>query len=143
MYIFISKSSDKIKPFTTMLRRDAKFEWTPDCAKAFREIKEFLAIAPTLSVLEVGETVYVYLATSEDAISFVLVRKIEGKQNPVHYVSRTLSGEEVRYTKIERYILSLVHCSRKLRHFFYAHPVTVVSNVHINLILKNVTAWDI
>lgn len=56
-----------------MLKGEAKFEWTLECAKAFHEIKEYISTTPTLSVPEACETVYVYLAILEVAISSVLV----------------------------------------------------------------------
>lgn len=113
LHRFISRSLDKIKPFTTMLKGTAKFEWTAECEDAFRKIKEYLT-SPTLSIPKFGEIVFVCLATSDTTISSVL-REINKTRSLVHYISRTLADVEVRYTIIEKYILSSVHCSRKLR----------------------------
>lgn len=71
-----------------MLKREKKFEWTPECEETFREIKEYLTLPPTLSVPESDEIVFVYLATSDTVISSVLVRDIGRTKNPIFYISR-------------------------------------------------------
>lgn len=42
LHHFISKPSDKIKPFIVMLKGIRMFEWTSECEKAFRKIKVYL-----------------------------------------------------------------------------------------------------
>ena len=42
------------------------------------------------------------LAASEEAISSMLAVEREGKQVPVHFVSRALQGPEVNYLALEK-----------------------------------------
>ena len=122
---FISKSTDRCLPFFNLLRGGKKFEWTEECELAFQELKKHLTEPPILSKTIMGETLYLYLATTEHAISAVLVREDQKVQKPVYYVSKRLLGTESRYPLMEKFALSLIHSSRKLRPYFQAHFIHV------------------
>ena len=58
----------------------------------------------------------------------MLIRE-EGKvQKPVYYTSRALRGSEGQYLMIEKLAFALVTASRKLRHYFQAHVINVLTN---------------
>ena len=76
---FISKSTDKCVPFFNLLQGNKKFEWTKECEAAFKAIKKHMSTPPILSQPEAGESLILYIATIEHAISSVLVRE-EGRQ---------------------------------------------------------------
>ena len=75
-----------------------------------------------------GEELYLYLAVSLYAMSSALIRE-EGKVlKPVYYTSRALRGVEGRYPKMEKLAFALVTASRKLRHYFQAHIINVLTD---------------
>ncbi|XP_027166642.1 uncharacterized protein LOC113766677 [Coffea eugenioides] len=133
---FLSKSAVRGSPFFKALRRGPQFEWTPECQKAFSELKGHIAQLPALTSPAQEETLLIYLAAWEEADSAVLVREDGKVQRPVYYVSRALQGAEPRYTMIERYVLALVHAARKLRSYFQAHPVVVMTDQPLKQILS-------
>ena len=49
-------------------------------------------------------------------------------QVSVYYVSKRLLDVESRYPELERLALALITSTRKLRHYFLAHPVVVLTN---------------
>ena len=49
-------------------------------------------------------------------------------QRPVYYISEVLSEIKMRYPQIQKLLYAVVLVRRKLRHYFKAHPVTVVSS---------------
>lgn len=81
---FISKSTDKCLHFFNLLRGNKKFEWTEECETAFQAIKKHLSQPPILSKPKAGESLILYLATTEHAISSVLVREDGRRQKPVY-----------------------------------------------------------
>ncbi|GJV05186.1 reverse transcriptase domain-containing protein [Tanacetum coccineum] len=83
------------------------------------------------------ETLYAYLAVSTEAISIVLLTDRKGRQCPVQYVSRTLNEAEINYAPMEKLALSLVHMTRRLRRYFEAHLVKVITDQPIKSILNN------
>ncbi|KAL0427342.1 UNVERIFIED_CONTAM: hypothetical protein Slati_2909000 [Sesamum latifolium] len=94
---FISKSADKNLPFFKMLRKAKDFQRTSKCGQTLNDLKQYLTIPELLANPKVGETLYLYLAVSDDAVSSVLVREEVGQHKPVYYVRRMLQGTEKKY----------------------------------------------
>ncbi|CAA0841443.1 Unknown protein, partial [Striga hermonthica] len=132
---FISKSTDKCKPFFEAIKKNKKFEWTDECQHALDNIKESLVRPPVLQKPNPGEMLYLYLGVTPTAISAVLVREENLNQHPIYYTSKALHEAEVRYPQIEKLIFALVTASRKLRPYFLEHRVTVLSAYPIRQIL--------
>ncbi|GJR92584.1 reverse transcriptase domain-containing protein [Tanacetum coccineum] len=91
---------------------------------------------PALTTPLPKETLFIYLATSKKAVSEVLVVVRKGERYPVHYVSRMLHDAERNYASLEKMALTLRHVSRRLRRYFEAHPITVITNRPIKQILS-------
>nr|GEX53770.1 reverse transcriptase domain-containing protein [Tanacetum cinerariifolium] len=77
------------------------------------------------------------LAVSEEAVSAVLLTDKKGRQCHVQYVSRKLNENERNYAPMEKLTLSLIHVTRRLRRYFEAHPVKVITEQPIRNILNN------
>ena len=71
---FISKFSDRCRPFYQFLKKWKGFQWDDKCEKAFQNLKEYLVQAPMLSAPEPREELFMYLSVSEHAVSAVLLR---------------------------------------------------------------------
>ena len=110
---FISKFSDRCRPFYQLLKKWKGFRWDDKCEKAFQDLKEYLMQAPILTALEPGEELFMYLSVSNHAVSAVLLRDW-GVQQPMYYISKTLVDTETRYLSLEKLVLALVHAAKKL-----------------------------
>lgn len=75
-----------------------------------------------------GEQLIVYLAVSTYSICVVLVQEKDRIHHPVYYVSKKLLDLETRYPNMEKLALALIVMSRKLRSYFHAHPILVLTN---------------
>ncbi|KAL0294303.1 UNVERIFIED_CONTAM: hypothetical protein Sradi_6893500 [Sesamum radiatum] len=73
----------------------------------FRRAQEYLAGLPLLVKPIQGDTLYIYLSTASQAVSYVPIREEEEKQMPIYYVNKMLNGEEGRYTPIEKMAFAL------------------------------------
>ncbi|KAL0439207.1 UNVERIFIED_CONTAM: Retrovirus-related Pol polyprotein from transposon [Sesamum latifolium] len=69
---FISKSAKKNLPFFKTLRKARTFEWDASCQRAFKELKK-PSRAPLLVKPSLGDTLYLYLSVTPQAVSSVLV----------------------------------------------------------------------
>ncbi|XP_019246477.1 PREDICTED: uncharacterized protein LOC109226132 [Nicotiana attenuata] len=132
---FISRSSDKSHHFFALLKRKNNFEWTSECQHALEELKRYLSSPPLLRTPEEGETLYLYLAVSEIAVSGVLVREEQGMQFPIYYVSRTLGDAKTWYPHLEKLALALISASRKLKPYFLCHRICVLTTYPLRSIL--------
>ncbi|KAA3467173.1 gag-pol polyprotein [Gossypium australe] len=84
---FISRMPDKCLPFFGALR--TSFSWIEECQAAFEELKLYLTSPLLLKSPQVGETLCLYLATSEETVSAVLVRVEDVRKFPVYYINKT------------------------------------------------------
>ena len=73
-------------------------------------------------------------------VSSALIRE-EGKvQKLVYYTSRALRGAERRYPLMEKLAFSLITTSRKLRHYFQAHIIVVMTDHPLKKSMNKVEA---
>ncbi|RVX06118.1 Retrovirus-related Pol polyprotein from transposon 17.6 [Vitis vinifera] len=133
---FIARFTDELRPFFLAIRKAGTQGWTDNCQNALERIKHCLMHPPILSSPIPKEKLYMYLAVSEWAISAVLFRCPSPKeQKPVYYVSRALADVETRYSKMELTALALRSAAQKLRPYFQAHPVIVLTDQPLRSIL--------
>lgn len=135
---FISRATDKCLPFFKTLRQ--AFAWTDECEAAFQELKRYLSNPPLLSPSKEGENLYLYLVVSDTAVSGALIREEDGKQLPVYYISQAFQGAESRYPQIEKITFALIVASRKLRQYFQAHPILVMTDQPIKKSMSKLEA---
>ncbi|GKE18917.1 reverse transcriptase domain-containing protein [Tanacetum coccineum] len=74
------------------------------------------------------EELIMYLSASYGAISAVLMTERDTVQTPVYFVSRALQAPELNYTLVEKLVLALVCAAKRLRRYFQAHPIVVITN---------------
>ncbi|GJW29333.1 reverse transcriptase domain-containing protein [Tanacetum coccineum] len=142
---FLSCFAKKSLPFFETLKDITKenkneYRWTESAEKAFQEMKQCIVGLPLLATPVKEETLYVYLAAATEAMSAVLLTERKGKQCSIHYVSRTLNEAEINYAPKEKLDLSLLHVSRRLRRYFEAHPIKVITEQPLKQILNKAQA---
>ena len=71
------------------------------------------------------------------AQSSEVVQKKKMMQHPVYFVSSLLQGARLRYSGVQKLLFGLPMASRKLRHYFQAHEITVVTRLPLQRILHN------
>ena len=84
-----------------------------------------------LSLSKEGEDLFLYLAVSLMTVSAALIREENRLQLPVYYVSQAFQGAEARYPHIEKITFALIMASRKLRLYFQANPIIVMTDQSI------------
>ena len=123
---FVLRAMDKCLPFFRTLKKS--FEWMAECQQAFEDLKAYLSSPPLLSPSQPGEELFLYLAVSPAALSTALVREEDKVQKPMYYASWALRGAEERYSSIKKLAFALVTVARKLKPYFQAHMVIVLTN---------------
>ncbi|XP_077214758.1 uncharacterized protein LOC143849580 [Tasmannia lanceolata] len=105
------------------------------CQAAFEELKQYLSSPPLLSKPEPGEELILYLSAGHLAVAAVLIREEYHQQKPIYYVSKVLHDAETRYQRVEKLVYALVMAARKLRPYFQAHTIKVLTGQPLRQIL--------
>jgi len=140
---FISCLGEKGLPLYRLLRKYECFSWTPEAQEALDKLKVLLTSALILTPPVDGEPLYLYVAATTQVISAAIVveRQEEGHalpiQRPVYFISDVLSETKTQYPQIQKLLYAVILARRKLRHYFEAHPVTVVSSFPLGEIVHN------
>ncbi|GJU53964.1 reverse transcriptase domain-containing protein [Tanacetum coccineum] len=136
---FLAKSAEKSLPFFKTLKNCTKksdFHWTAEAEDAFKQMKQLIAELPMLTAPMEKEKLIVYLVAAKEMVSAVLMTEREAKQMPIYFVSRVLRGLEINYTSMEKLVLALVHASKRLKRYFQAHPIIVITDQPIQHVLS-------
>ena len=140
---FISRLGEKAIPLYQMLKKMDDFVWSDAADKVFEDLKWQLAEPPVLAALIDKEPLLLYVAANARAVSVAIVmeRKEAGKehpvQRPVYYVSEVLIESKQRYPHWQKLVYGVFMASRKLKHYFQGHPITVVSSAPLGDIIQN------
>lgn len=75
-----------------------------------------------------GEVLFLYLAVAEEAMSVVLIRETGGGKILIYFISKALVRAETRYQKIEKVAILVVVVSPKLKRYFLANSIVVLTD---------------
>ncbi|GJT83764.1 reverse transcriptase domain-containing protein [Tanacetum coccineum] len=109
---------------------------TPEAEQALKQLKQYLVKLPMLVAPKPKEELIMYLSASYGAISAVLMTERDTVQTPVYFASRALQAPELSYTPKEKLVLALVCVAKRLRRYFQAHPIVVITNHPIKQVIS-------
>jgi hypothetical protein len=64
-----------VKPITSLLKNDTKFNWSSRCNEAFEQLKVLLTTAPVLAKPDIEKPFDVYCDTSDSGLGCVLMQE--------------------------------------------------------------------
>ncbi|GJT91004.1 reverse transcriptase domain-containing protein [Tanacetum coccineum] len=127
-----AKSTERSLPFFKTLKgclNKKDFQWSTEAETAFQELKSHLQSLPALTIPRPKETLVLYLATATEAVSAVLFTDKGNVQRPIYFMSKKST------TLVSKKWLALVHAARRLRRYFQAHTVCVLTDQPIKQVL--------
>ena len=81
---------------------------------------------------DAGDMLYLYLEVSKVSVSETLFKEDENrKQRPIFFIRKSLSEVETRYTRLEQVALALRVAAKRLRPYFQAHPIVLLTNLSL------------
>ncbi|GJZ78810.1 reverse transcriptase domain-containing protein [Tanacetum coccineum] len=111
---FIKDFSMISKPMTQLLMKDAKFDFSDDCKKAFNILKEKLTTMPIIISTDWNVPFELICDASDFAVGAVLGQRIDRKFKLIYYASKTLNDAQEHYTTTEKELLAVVFSFDKL-----------------------------
>jgi hypothetical protein len=64
-------------------------------------------------------------------------RRARTVQRPVYYISEVLHEAKTRYLKLHKLLYAVLITTRKLRHYFQDHRISVVTSYPLRAVLRN------
>jgi hypothetical protein len=110
---FIPDFSKIVKPITSLLKNDTKFNWSSRCNEAFEQLKVLLTTAPVLAQPDIENPFDVYCDASGSGLGFVLMQ--EGRV--IAYASRQLRRHEEHHPIHDLELAVVVHALKIWRHY--------------------------
>jgi hypothetical protein len=110
---FIPDFSRLVKPITSLLKNDTKFNWSLECNEAFEKLKVLLTTAPVLAQSDIEKPFDVYCDASGSGLGCVLMQ--EGRV--IVYASRQLRRHEEHYPTHDLELATVVHALKIWHHY--------------------------
>ncbi|XP_073360792.1 uncharacterized protein [Aegilops tauschii subsp. strangulata] len=126
-----------------MKKKTDNFVWSDAANQAFEDLKKQLVEPPVLAAPINKEPLLLYVAANNKAVSVAVVVECKeaGKeylvQRPAYYVSEVLAESKQRYPHWQKLVFGVFMASRKLKHYFLGHPITIVSSAPLGYIIQN------
>ncbi|GJQ89206.1 reverse transcriptase domain-containing protein [Tanacetum coccineum] len=109
-------------PYPTNVKvKEAKFDFSDDCKKAFNILKEKLTTAPIIISPDWNVPFELMCDASDFTVGAVLGQRIDGKFKPIYYASKTLNNAQEHYTTTKKELLVVVFSFNKF------HPYLILS----------------
>ena len=125
---FIKDFSTISKPMCNLLAKDAPFEWTESCQKAFDKIKNMLTSAPIMQPPDWTLPFEIMCDASDYAIGAVLGQRKDKKPYVIYYASKSLNSAQMNYSTTEKELLAVVFALDKFRSYLVGSPIVVFSD---------------
>jgi hypothetical protein len=113
-----------VKPITSLLKNDTKFDWSSKCNEDFEQLKVLLTTTLVLSQPNIEKPFDVYYDASGSGLRCVLMQ--EGRV--IAYASRQLRRHEEHYPTHDLELAAVVHVLKIWRHYLMGNIFHIYTN---------------
>ena len=124
---YIEKFADIAAPLHNLTKKDVLFSRSPECNKAFAELKNKLTQAPILAFPQFTADAAPFLLQT-DASAIGLGAVLEQGGRVIAYASRALNQSEKQYSTIQKECLAAVYAMKQFCHYLLGRPFQLMTD---------------
>jgi hypothetical protein len=137
--VFVPQVSTTANPLHALQSPKNKFIWTPQCEKAFQQMKLDIVEYTKLYLPDRRKPFYIRTDASDVGIGAVLMQyDLDNVLHPVSYVSRSLSKAEKNYSTCHKECLGVIYALHKFRPYVEYTRFTVETDHQALQWLRNI-----
>ena len=120
---FIPRYASITAPLRNLTQKDTKFHWNKEEQDAFEKLKDSLTSENTMIYFNPNKPIVVRAEASyHDGLSAGLFQDIGKGLQPVHFISRTMTETEKRYSQTEKDALAVRWAKNRFRMYLLGAP---------------------
>lgn len=128
---FIPRYSSLTKPLRELTHKEAKFRWGPEEANAFEELKASISSQDTMAFFNPKLPIMMRVEASyNEGLSAGLFQQSTKGWQPVHFISRTLTDVEKRYSQTEKDALCVKWAKDRFSIYLLGAPKFTIVTAH-------------
>jgi hypothetical protein len=125
----IPNFSSIVEPLTRLTKKENKFSWGREQAKALDQVKELLSKEPVLTFPNYDKPFHIFADASLVGQGGALMQKDEkGQFKAIAYCSRTLSTAERRWPPVQVELAAIIYALREFKGFIYMSEIELHSD---------------
>ncbi|GJY07278.1 putative nucleotidyltransferase, ribonuclease H [Tanacetum coccineum] len=125
---FIKNFSKITRPMTQLLMKDAKFDFSNECVKAFETLKKDLTKAPIMVKPDWSLPFELMCDTNDYVVGAVLGQRSGKYFKQIYYASKTMTEAQENYTTTEKELLAVVFAFDKFRQYLVLSKIIIYTD---------------
>ena len=132
---FIQNYAAIAAPLYQLTRKETKFHWGKQEEEAFRKIQDTISSEKTMAFFDPSKPIILRTKASfNEGLSAALLQKTDRGIQPVHFISRTMTETEKRYSQTEKDALAIKWAKERLRIYLLGAPRFRIVTAHKPLV---------
>ena len=132
---FIQNYAAIAAPLYQLTRKETKFHWGKQEEEAFRKIQDTISSEKTMAFFDPSKPIILRTEASfNEGLSAALLQKTDRGIQPVHFISRTMTETEKRYSQTEKDALAIKWAKERLRIYLLGAPRFRIVTAHKPLV---------
>jgi len=126
-----------LRKFHENTKKSKQLQWTKEGIAQFNRIKELVNQLPKLHFIIDNGIIILYTDASDFGIGAYLAQVVDGKEQPIAFMSKALQSAEKDWSTIEKECYAIYYALRKFEHLLRDVKFTLYTD-HKNLLYLNV-----